>query len=691
MKRSNSSIFSDSSAESSNKRIFSEEKIISLNRSFSLLESQPSVHFSLISQFLPHSSTIKLFRSSHRLYSIPLLIPIFLNYFNENQSYESSFKFQIFFSKNRKNLRSQGSISAPALVSNFYQNFRFLISSMKMNTKKEFTEWKKFLALNQNWRIFSRLTELEFDFEFSNRNSVNQLTLLRRFIPSSVKILKINRLLNPGNCSEIFSLPQLETLQLIDFDGILPNSFGSDSNSLNCLTLIPRNYESEFVFTRSHFPISLTKLNLLHIKSTSNSEFPSLNYLINLKELLLPQNFNQSIEENYFPSSLEFIEFGEEFNQPIYPGILPSSLKELIFINNSQFNQPFQSGSIPGEIEILQFGHCFNQPLSEGIFSFSLRVLIFGHNFDQPINPGVLPNSVKIIHFYADSHFNQPIQPGWMPEGIEKLRFGLEFNQPLSSNIFPSSLKILHFGSHFNQPLSKEIFPSSLRELKLGGNLNQPLTLNIFPSSLEILDFGHLFNQPINHEIFPSSLKYLEFGDSFNQPLSERIFPPSLEKLKFGRNFDQPIKISLLSKLKSLTIHSNFHPLFPSILPSSLEELKFQEFFYPIPPKFLPTKLNGKFEFSCYGSNPKLKVGDSVKFKKFQRISRMDKKYLQIEEKLGISKNSKFRVIERMEWNENIYLIEIIEDQFQNEELKNISWTRLLVDGKNLRLFTAAE
>ncbi len=76
----------NNSFESSSKQIFSEEeKKNSLNRNFSLIESQPSVHFSLISQFLHHSSVISFFRSSQQLYSIPLSVPIFLLPRDENE------------------------------------------------------------------------------------------------------------------------------------------------------------------------------------------------------------------------------------------------------------------------------------------------------------------------------------------------------------------------------------------------------------------------------------------------------------------------------------------------------------------------------------------------------------------------------------------------------------------------------
>ncbi len=46
------------------------------------------------------------------------------------------------------------------------------------------------------------------------------------------------------------------------------------------------------------------------------------------------------------------------------------------------------------------------------------------------------------------------------------------------------------------------------------------------------------------------------------------------------------------------------------------------------------------------------------------------KESLKITEKLGISENSKFRVLERMKWNNKIYLIEILPNQLENKKFQ---------------------
>ncbi len=90
------------------------------NRLPSFIETQPSVHFSLISHFLSHSETIKLFRSSTQIYSIPLKLLIFLNYFNELDRNKKSFNFTDFltFNSNKKNF----------IFSEIKKNFRFFIN-----------------------------------------------------------------------------------------------------------------------------------------------------------------------------------------------------------------------------------------------------------------------------------------------------------------------------------------------------------------------------------------------------------------------------------------------------------------------------------------------------------------------------------------------------------------------------------
>ncbi len=78
-----------------------EEKLISLNQNLSFIESQPTVHFPIINEFLTHTETIYLFRSSSRLYLIPLLTPIFLHYFSERNLWKKSLEYIDVFNPNR--------------------------------------------------------------------------------------------------------------------------------------------------------------------------------------------------------------------------------------------------------------------------------------------------------------------------------------------------------------------------------------------------------------------------------------------------------------------------------------------------------------------------------------------------------------------------------------------------------------
>ncbi len=165
----------NNSSEYSTKTIFTEENQNSLNQNFSLLESQPTVHVSLINKFLSHYETIQLFRSSHRLYSIPLRIPILLNYFNENAELQKSFHFNNF-------------LSSTFQLKLF--SFRFFISGIQISNEEEFYEWRKIISSHENQnlnmkKIFSRLNRLELELNFEE--FILPQIPVREFIPSTVK------------------------------------------------------------------------------------------------------------------------------------------------------------------------------------------------------------------------------------------------------------------------------------------------------------------------------------------------------------------------------------------------------------------------------------------------------------------------------------------------------------------------
>ncbi len=379
-----------------------------------MLEIQPSIHFSLISQFFIHTETIQFFRCSKRLYSIPLQIPIFLHYFNDSNHEKNNFNFSDFLSsKFLKNLSSNFSTvpelnfnlnfnsninlnskfnSNSNINSEFIPYFRFYIISLRISTKFELNQWKKLFSSNsREFYLFSHLIHLELGNQFFSLS----LPLIKEFLPFTVKSLKIIRFKNPIDFPELFILPQLKSIELENFTGSLPLSFNSINslntvnsinslNSLNSLNSINSLNSSLESLTLSNsieeniylnFPISLISLNLSNFIYISSIEFPLLNELINLIELELPKNFNQSLNKYLFPLSLKFLQFGEQFNQPIYSEILPLKLKELKFSEFSHFNQPVQIDWIPIGIQILTIQYNFQFPQFSEIFPSSLKIL----------------------------------------------------------------------------------------------------------------------------------------------------------------------------------------------------------------------------------------------------------------------------------------------------------------------------
>ncbi len=89
---------------------------------------------------------------------------------------------------------------------------------------------------NKKFQIFSKLIQLEFDFSDFSLSEIP----VNEFIPPTVKSLKIFYLKNPADYPEIFTLPQLESIELEFTNGSLPPSFGSNfdsGGSLKFLTL----------------------------------------------------------------------------------------------------------------------------------------------------------------------------------------------------------------------------------------------------------------------------------------------------------------------------------------------------------------------------------------------------------------------------------------------------------------------
>eukprot|EP00435_Cladocopium_sp_Y103_P027979 s595_g6.t4 len=316
-------------------------------------------------------------------------------------------------------------------------------------------------------------------------------------------------------------------------------------------------------------------------------------------------DFNQSLKDAAFPSSLEILKFGESFNQPLDAVHFPEGLQSLTF--GSRFDQSLDDVKLPELLNELTFGHCFNQPMDKVKLPGKLVTLNFGRCFNQTLS-GVNLGALESLTFGRD--FDQSLEHVQLPDSLLSLCFGQSFNQTLESVSLPKSLQNLIFGSHFNQDLRYEGFchsligvdfpsglqsltvkgmlsfvmrgvetdmnlPQRLQHLTFGFNFNQCLVDLNLPSTLESLTLGFHYNQSLEDVTLPSGLESLTFGQSFNQSLERVNFPEALAKLTFGHDFNQSLRHARLpKKLRALTFGHDFNQGIET-LPEGLQSLTF--------------------------------------------------------------------------------------------------------------------
>jgi hypothetical protein len=156
-------------------------------------------------------------------------------------------------------------------------------------------------------------------------------------------------------------------------------------------------------------------------------------------DIVIPDDFNESLENVTWPSRLTHLTFGVYFNQSV--NRLPASLTHLTF--GWAFAQPVNH--LPASLTYLKFGSYFNQPVNR--LPASLTHLTFGWAFAQPVDH--LPASLTYLKF--GSNFNQLVDH--LPACLTHLTFGWDFNQPVDR--LPASLTHLEFGGRFHQPVDR--------------------------------------------------------------------------------------------------------------------------------------------------------------------------------------------------------------------------------------------
>ncbi|KAN0004325.1 hypothetical protein ACTFIZ_010469 [Dictyostelium cf. discoideum] len=166
-----------------------------------------------------------------------------------------------------------------------------------------------------------------------------------------------------------------------------------------------------------------------------------------IKSIKLSDSFDQVLDDRTLPKTLIFLEFGWTFNQYLKIGDLDGLSKLRVLKFGVSFNNQIQCNVLPNSIEKITFGSSFNQPILVNSLPRNLKILKFGSSFNQQILPSSslssesLPNLLKLKF---DSSFNQPILPSSLSNSITRLEFrSTHFNQQLSISSLPKNLKYL--------------------------------------------------------------------------------------------------------------------------------------------------------------------------------------------------------------------------------------------------------
>ncbi|KAN0023311.1 hypothetical protein ACTFIU_011481 [Dictyostelium citrinum] len=258
--------------------------------------------------------------------------------------------------------------------------------------------------------------------------------------------------------------------------GVLPNSlikleFGYHYNQdlpINCIpssieVLKLRNCPKQLLVSNHDFilPSSIKKLEF----NTSPLFYPfnippnitSFKYLGSLRDL--PKR--NSSNNNQF----DIVSSSSNISNSNGSGGGGCNLKKLSFSPN--FNEPININELPSSIETLIMSHKYNQPLSPNCLPKKLKVLIFGYYFNEKLTKNVLPNNLGYIEF--GEKFDQVLESDSLPKSLKYITFDKSYKQPIGSNVLPPSLELIIIKNWNNLPFNFEIFDhdSILQQIKI--------------------------------------------------------------------------------------------------------------------------------------------------------------------------------------------------------------------------------
>lgn len=254
-------------------------------------------------------------------------------------------------------------------------------------------------------------------------------------------------------------------------------------------------------------------------------------------ELVLPDDFNEPLNENSFPENLTSLVFGKYYNQVLTKETLPKNLKYLVL--GDSFNKKINPNDLPDTLISLTLGKYFNQYLEVGSLPKSLLYLKIGEKFNKDILEKVLPDGLITLEFDKFSCFQKKIKKNILPNSIKKLVFGDEFNQKIKPNRLPAELKYFILGREYFHDLNN-VLPDKVKYLEVGLKFIHRL-INI-PSSLEIIcfdrfDYRKVESKTIKKIIIKNLLngrKNIEFPDNLEE----------VQLIKYKLNPEYPLNLN---------------------------------------------------------------------------------------------------------------------------------------------------
>ena len=202
-------------------------------------------------------------------------------------------------------------------------------------------------------------------------------------------------------------------------------------------------------------------------------------------EIVLPDDFNEPLNENSFSDNVSSIVFGRFFNQTIIKNSLPENLKYLVF--GDEYNKKLAPEVLPKKLQSLTFGKNYNIELIAQVLPSSLLYLKIGEKYNKEFVQNVLPNSLIVLEFDQFSRFNKGIKKGIRPQSLRKIIFGDEYNQELKPNRLPPNLKYLILGKNYDYLIEADVLPNTLKYIEFGFKYRS--SLSNLPPSVEIVFF----------------------------------------------------------------------------------------------------------------------------------------------------------------------------------------------------------